>query len=139
GRRSCQARVQRKSGQKSAHILVAVGVGRSAPSQPLPGLADVPSAAYPLSLSAEGDPAHADGASSWVLLTSQGRRGVTLNHLCGIVAEANVAMKKYPTDAAIQLDDGRHGESPSGELSGSSVQVVTSTAWARPTFRSTTL
>jgi hypothetical protein len=32
--------------------------------------------------------------------------------------QSDVAMKKYSTDAAIQLDDGRHGVSPSGGYRG---------------------
>ena len=66
--------VQGKIRQKSAHIPVAVGVGRSAPSQPQPGPEDVPSAAYPLSLSAEGDPFY--GVSLLGSVHEQGRRNV---------------------------------------------------------------
>src|SRR5262245_42329518 len=66
-RRFCQAGGARNSRQKSAHIPFAVGVGRSGPSQPRPGSDEVPSVAYPLSLSAEGDPGR---PSSLVLLAS---------------------------------------------------------------------
>jgi len=59
--------------QKSAHIPVAFGVGRSAPSQPIPGLGAVPSAAYPQSLSAEGDQY---GLSPLGFVREPGRRNV---------------------------------------------------------------
>src|SRR5438094_271592 len=51
----------------------------------------------------------------------------TLNHLFGIVRQANVAMKKNPKDATIQGDDGQPLGLPSGGQSGSSFEVVAST------------
>jgi len=77
-------------GRSCAHIPVAFGVGRSAPSQPTAWLRSVPSAAYPQS-PRQREIHPRDFTPETVLPTATSRAGAdgtsTLNHLCGIVLE----------------------------------------------------